>query len=130
MNDGITLECLGQVSQNAIGLEHLSAVLRPSFTNDTPGGVSLQEWVTALRGGPRSTSTLQTMVICDGRDASTGMPFEEASNIAQILDLLFPRLVWIKPYQDDTSQIFWAQRWAYIENLRLSCKMARVSAAR
>jgi hypothetical protein len=130
LNDGITLECISQVSQNAIGLEHLSAALRPSFTSSTPGGVSLQDWVTALRGVPRSTCTLQTMVICDGRDASIGTPFEEASSIAQILDLLFPRLVSIKPYQDDTSQVYWTQRWAYIENLRLSYKAARTAANR
>lgn len=127
-DDGITLECLNYISQDIASLEKFSGVLRPTFTIETPNRTALVEWLAVLRGGPQSSSALHTLTVYDTRNPSLGTTFEEASNLAQILDLLFPRLEVIRPYQDDTAPAYWSQRWAFIQHLHKTYKAERLLA--
>ncbi|KAJ3528425.1 hypothetical protein NMY22_g9417 [Coprinellus aureogranulatus] len=124
-DEGITLTCLEQVAKHAIGLETLSVILRPSFCETTPGGLKLGDWLASLRtAGSPSSSTLRVLTVYDAKDPSVAMTFEQANHLAQIIDVLFPSLVCIKPFRDE-ARAYWTQRWEFIENLRSVAQATR-----
>lgn len=123
-DEGITLGCLEQVARHGIGLENLSVILRPTFSDITPNGMKLDDWLASLKRGPISMSTLHILKIYDAKDPAVATTFEEANNLAQIIDFLFPRLACIKPFRDEGGA-YWTQRWAFIENLRRMAQAAR-----
>ncbi|KAJ2933628.1 hypothetical protein H1R20_g3418, partial [Candolleomyces eurysporus] len=78
--------------------------------------VLLAKWKTC----PPSQSTLRILAIRDHRNPLS-FTNREYNDIAQLLDLMFPSLVSIKPYcEADEDKPYWKDHWWFIEHLRLS----------
>ncbi|RXW25132.1 hypothetical protein EST38_g652 [Candolleomyces aberdarensis] len=117
-----TLSCLSCVAQLADGLQNLATGCDSGRFLDSPLNALLAAW----KNRRPSQSTLQFLAI---RDHKTPPPFtlQDYNDIAQLLDLMFPRLVSIKPYcEADENEPYWKDHWWFIEHLRRMYKRLRM----
>ncbi|RXW25136.1 hypothetical protein EST38_g650 [Candolleomyces aberdarensis] len=116
-----TLACLSHIAQSANGMQMLvvglkSINLRESFWGsmaETVGNL-LAEW----KNRRPSESTLQFLAIKELR-SPLSFTTQEYNDIAQLLDLMFPHLISIKPYcEAHENEPYWKDHWWFIEHLR------------
>ncbi|KAJ2933692.1 hypothetical protein H1R20_g3419, partial [Candolleomyces eurysporus] len=113
-SDRPTLRCLSSVAQLADGLQNLATGCDSGRSLDSPPDVLLAQWKTRRP----SQSTLLFLAIRDHRNPLS-FTNREYKDIAQLLDLMFPRLVSIKPYcEADENEPYWKDHWWFIEHLR------------
>ncbi|KAF6754240.1 hypothetical protein DFP72DRAFT_899744 [Ephemerocybe angulata] len=124
---GITLDTLIAIAKEATGLEHLSVGLKPLFAQQRMNGKSLASWLALLQTAGTSRSTLRTLTIFDGSDVRGPLTVQEADDLAQALDLMFPLLREIRPYEGTgVVDEYWRDRWSRIERLRRMYQAARL----
>ncbi|KAJ2933693.1 hypothetical protein H1R20_g3417, partial [Candolleomyces eurysporus] len=111
-----TLDCLSHIAQSPNGIQMLVIGLqsiKASYWGSTAGGL-LAVW----KSRRPSESTLQFLAIKELR-SPLSFTTQEYNNIAQLLDLMFPRLVSIKPYcGSHENEPYWKDHWWFIEHLR------------
>lgn len=119
---GAGLQCLHAIARDAHCLENLSVDLAPNFSNTTPGILDATSWVSVLRRSWTSSSNLRLLSVDASRDPDTSMGvigFEEADTLAQIMDILFPSLLAIKPHKSGDKHLpYWKHHWAHVERRR------------
>jgi hypothetical protein len=128
------LNCLSYIAQYANGLQKLSVGLQAVHATGElfrfPGTYAVLGPVDGLladwKKRPQSQSTLQILRI---KELKNPLSFttQDYNDIAQLLDLMFPRLIAIRPYSDaDENEPYWKDHWWFIEHLRLMYKESRM----
>jgi hypothetical protein len=128
-----TLNSLSHIAVYANGLQTLVLGLNTIYSTDTLG-----QWdapyitrpvchlLSVWKKLPQSQSTLQFLRIKELKNPPS-FTIQEYNDIAQLLDIMFPRLVSIRPYSDvDENEPYWKDHWWFIEHLRLMYKELRM----
>ncbi|KAJ2927687.1 hypothetical protein H1R20_g9419, partial [Candolleomyces eurysporus] len=115
------LPFLTSVAENDIGLERLSAELGLETLKGPEVSDLLSEW----RKAPPSRSTLRYLDIL--YTSIGNIHGKTYVDMAKLLDLMFPQLISIRPYDVDEDSPDWRGTWWLIEYLRLGCKERRLS---
>ena len=95
----------------------------------TPGAVALPLAHSWLAGKEHTTVYQKHPSIPIIKELRSSLSFttRDYNDIAQVLDLMFPRLVSIRPYSDaDENEPYWKDHWWFIEHLRLMYKELRM----
>lgn len=115
-SNGATLESLAAIAAGLPDLETLTITLGQHFQFSAPLGLTANKWLDHLRQGPSSCSKLRTLVI-SREPARSPLHFRDVNTLAQILDLLFPSLEYIKPSNDFRASL-WGRVWGPVEQQR------------
>ena len=126
-----SLECLSYTAEKAPGLEELSLGLQSNpnsgkATWTQPRFATIQSLLAHWKVALPSKSRLQYLAINEQKQLSN-FNAEQYNDIAQLLDLMFPRLVSVSPYTEaDRTAPYWKDHWWFIEHLRKMYKELRV----
>ncbi|KAJ2921273.1 hypothetical protein H1R20_g15819, partial [Candolleomyces eurysporus] len=123
-NSFITLDCLSTLAEEAIGLEYLAISLKPEGRSS--GRKAIADLLFAWKTLKRSSCPLKRLAVSQfGSDVVFSA--QEYDDLAQLLDLMFPQLTSIRPYDGEKTQPYWNKHWWFIERLRKMYKRCRLN---
>jgi hypothetical protein len=123
-NSFITLDCLSTLAEEAIGLEYLAISLKPEGRSSERKAIA--DLLFAWRTSKRSSCPLKHQAVSQfGQNVVFSA--QEYDDLAQLLDLMFPQLASIRPYDGEKAELYWNQHWWFIERLRKMYKTCRLN---
>lgn len=126
-----SLWCLSYTAEKAPSLEELSLGLQSNPNSGSSGWgrprfTTIQGLLAHWKVAPPSKSQLRYLAISEQKNLSH-FNAQQYNDIAQLLDLMFPRLVSVGPYSEvDRTAPYWKDHWWFIEHLRKMYKELRL----